>query len=62
MRYKIRIKNPVMGVPITFLDRYNPEQFKIVGNEYSLNIEKGRGYIKGKRMYSRIFMKKRCQL
>ena len=60
MRYKIRIKNPVMGVPITFLDRYNPEQFKIVGNEYSLNIEKGRGYINGKRMYSRIFMKKRC--
>ena len=30
MRYKIRIKNPVMGVPITFLDRYNPEQFEIV--------------------------------
>lgn len=23
----------VMGVPITFLDKYNPEQFKIVGND-----------------------------
>jgi hypothetical protein len=23
----------VMGVPITFLDRYNPEQFEIVGND-----------------------------
>ena len=30
MKYKIKIKNPVMGVPITFLDRYNPEQFEIV--------------------------------
>jgi hypothetical protein len=46
-----------MGVPITFLDKYNPEQFKILGNEYDLNIDKGRGYINGKRMYSRIFIK-----
>ena len=22
----------VMGVPITFLDKYNPEQFEILGN------------------------------
>ncbi len=48
----------VMGVPITFMDKYCPEQFDIVGNEYSLNIEKGRGYVKGKRMYSRIFIRK----
>ena len=27
---KIRIKNPIWGVPITFLDKYNPKQFKIV--------------------------------
>ena len=47
----------VMGVPITFLDKYCPDQFKIVGNEISLGIEKGRGYINGKRMYSRIFIK-----
>lgn len=46
-----------MGVPISFLDKYNPEQFEILGNEYDLNIEKGRGYIDGKRMYSRIFIK-----
>lgn len=49
----------VMGVPITFLDKYNPEQFEIVGNEYTLNIEKGRGYINGKRMYSRLFIRRR---
>jgi hypothetical protein len=49
----------VMGVPITFMDKYNPEQFEILGNEYDLNIDKGRGYINGKRMYSRIFIKHR---
>lgn len=27
---RIRIKNPIWGVPITFLDKYNPEQFEIV--------------------------------
>ena len=51
----------VMGVPITFLDKYNPEQFEIIGNEYDLNIEKGRGYINGKRIYSRIFIKRKKQ-
>ena len=37
-RYKIKIKNPVMGVPITFLDKYCPKQFRIVDalNRYSL--------------------------
>ena len=48
----------VMGVPISFLDKYCPEQFEILGNEYDLNIDKGRGYINGKRMYSRIFIRK----
>ena len=51
--------NGVMGVPISFLEKYNPEQFEIIGNEYDLNIEKGRGYIKGKRMYSRIFIRRK---
>ena len=32
--------------------------YKIVGNEYTLDIEKGRGYVNGKRMYSRIFIQK----
>ncbi len=47
----------VMGVPISFMDKYNPDQFEIIGNEYDLKIEKGRGYINGKRMYSRIFIR-----
>lgn len=49
----------LMGVPITFLDKFNPDQFEIVGNEYTLGIEKGRGYINGKRMYSRIFIRRK---
>jgi hypothetical protein len=49
----------VMGVPITFMDKYNPEQFEIVGNEESLGIPKGRGYVNGKRLYSRIFIRRR---
>lgn len=42
---KIRIHNPIYGVPITFLDKYNPEQFEIVGqgqgNLYRLLTPKG---------------------
>ena len=49
----------VMGVPITFLDKFNPDQFNIVGNEITLNIKKGRGYIKGKRLYGRIFIQRK---
>lgn len=49
----------VMGVPISFLDKYCPEQFEIVGNEYSENIERGRVYVNGKRMYSRILIRRK---
>ena len=28
---KVRIKNPIWGVPITFLNNYCPSQFTIVG-------------------------------
>lgn len=51
--------NGVMGVPITFMDKYNPDQFEIVGNEDTLAIPKGRGYVNGKRLYGRIFIKRR---
>ena len=52
----------VMGVPISFLDRYCPEQFEILGNKDYLGISKGRGYINGKRMYSRIFIRHKTHL
>lgn len=42
----------IMGVPITFLDKYNPEQFKII---YHL----GNGIVNGVKKYSRIIIQKR---
>ena len=64
--------NGVMGVPITFLDKYNPEQFEIIGSDYE--VREGlipeivnpswtgkidRGYISGKRMYARLLIKRK---
>lgn len=49
----------IMGVPVTFLDKYSPDQFVILGNEYDLKVPKGRGYINGKRLYGRVFIKRK---
>ena len=61
----------VMGVPITFLDKYNPEQFEILGMAASagyspdivgipfLGSKDARPLIKGKNTYARIFIKNR---
>ena len=58
----------VMGVPISFLDKYNPDQFKIVG----MGEDNGRGFsggvwkggslkclIKGKAKFKRLFIKRK---
>ncbi|MDR0907453.1 MAG: adenine-specific methyltransferase EcoRI family protein [Rikenellaceae bacterium] len=52
----------VMGVPISFLDKYSPEQFEIVGEMVSTTIDSfnfGYPYINGNRKYARILIKKR---
>lgn len=59
--------NGVMGVPISFLDKFCPEQFEIVGCsdnglvsvEYKLPHFKKHNepYINGKKVYKRIFIK-----
>ena len=71
--------NGEMGVPITFLDKYNPEQFEIVGNSMELcrkmsevaakgeympggirpYIEEKNGQYKYKRLYDRLFIKRK---
>ena len=57
----------VMGVPITFLDKFNPDQFEIIGADFDLakaltvngkiKPNPQRFYINGKRKYSRILIK-----
>lgn len=62
----------VMGVPITFLDKYNPEQFEILdANDYRTNekvsikkhglIKDKDGSINGKPTYARILIRKKVQ-
>ena len=53
----------VMGVPITFLDKYCPEQFEVVGlDRYTVPSEylvDGRVAINGKPKYARILIRRR---
>lgn len=51
----------IMGVPITFLDYYNPDQFEIIWLD-GTDISKWYGigpYLNGKKKYHRIFIRKR---
>jgi len=64
-----------MGVPITFLTKYNPDQFEIIGSDYEVKVGilpdivkpgwKGkidRAYLNGKRMYARLLVRNRKAL
>lgn len=49
----------VMGVPITFLDKYNPEQFEILGLDDHREEWRGKGpNLNGKTIYRRIIIRK----
>ena len=59
--YKIKIKNPVMGVPITFLYKYCPTQFEIVGLDRYVEDNPNYGHrfnLNGKAKYARICIKR----
>lgn len=47
-----------MGVPITFLEKYNPKQFDIIGTS-TMNMPKGAPYVNGKRIYERIIIRRK---
>ena len=62
----------VMGVPVTFLEYYNPEQFEIVGSDYEVrqgqlpellnrewNGKIDRGYVNGRRLFARILIRRK---
>jgi hypothetical protein len=64
----------VMGVPVTFLEHYNPEQFEIVGSDYEVKQglfpellrrdwagKTDRGYVNGRRLFARILIRKRAK-
>lgn len=51
----------VMGVPISFIDFYNPEQFKLIGHEHDINgrgtnVSNGQFEIEGKGVFKRILI------
>lgn len=47
-----------MGVPITFLSKYNPNEFDIIGLDKDFTDDKKRCKINGKTLYTRIFIKR----
>jgi len=59
----------LMGVPITFLDKYNPDQFEIIGASDNGVVDDAfkiphfkkhnEPYVDGKKIYKRIFIRKR---
>lgn len=60
----------VMGVPITFMDKYNPIDFEIIGADeaegtgfsnglYIQNSKYKQCYVNGRRIYKRIFIRKK---
>jgi hypothetical protein len=53
-----------MGVPITFLDKYNPNQFDIIGIMATTKISKynfGYPFVNGNKIYARILIKHKKQ-
>ena len=51
-----------MGVPITFLDKYNPEQFEILGNSRyhdGNNVADDINFVNGKQKYNRVLIRRR---
>lgn len=63
--------NGVMGVPISFLDKYSPDQFEILGKSDTfageilvngkLKKNPGRFYLNGKRLYERLVIRRKVE-
>ena len=54
-----------MGVPITFLDKYNPEQFEIIGIDRYVEDNPNYGHrfkINGKETYARVIIRKKLNI
>ena len=51
-----------MGVPVTFIDRYNPQQFEILGLDKDFTYDGKSVRIGGKNLYTRIFIRRKCNM
>ena len=49
----------VMGVPISFIEKYNPAQFEILGLDKDFTDDSSSCSIAGKNVYTRVFIRKR---
>ena len=54
-----------MGVPITFVSQYNPDQFELLGHEHDINgnggagISEGQFVVDGRGKYKRILIRRK---
>lgn len=54
--------NKIMGVPITFLDKFNPNQFETLGQMVTTKVDNYNfdyPYINGKKIYARVLIKRK---
>lgn len=55
----------IIGVPISFMDKYDTERFELIGHTYDMNGDGGQGvaggglYINSKAIYTRVFIRNR---
>ncbi|MBR5153970.1 MAG: adenosine deaminase [Alphaproteobacteria bacterium] len=49
----------IMGVPISFIERYNPAQFEILGLDKDFTSDTAACSVLGQRIYTRVFIRKR---
>ena len=59
-QYRVKVRNIVMGVPINFLSKYNPDQFAIVGLDRYVEDNPNFGHrfhLNKKEVYARILIK-----
>ena len=64
---EVQVVSGIMGVPISYLDKYCPEQFEIVGymashGKVPKGIPNEAPYMNGRWLYNRILIKQKRQL
>lgn len=62
---QIEYRNGIIGVPISFMDKYCPEQFEIIGLDRYVENNPHYGHrftINGKETYARILIKKQKEI